>query len=51
MDMPWTHARRLSKAAASIERQRLFELSVAMRAAQADEKGWTAWISLADSES
>lgn len=50
MDMPWTDAREFAKAAAALERQRLFDLSVAMRAAQADEKGWKSWISLAECE-
>ena len=44
MDMPWTLARDFSEACARIARDKLLEAAVAARAAQADEKGWKAWV-------
>lgn len=48
MDMPWTQAREFAQAAAAIERQRLFDLSIALRAAGAEEKGWKEWAKAID---
>ncbi len=42
--MPWPLARRLAREAVRGERERLLRVSMAMRAAQADEKGWTRWV-------
>lgn len=43
MAMPWTEARAWLAALERRRVRRLLELSLAMRAAQADEKGWRAW--------
>ncbi|MCR6497094.1 hypothetical protein LJB71_14840 [Thermomonas sp. S9] len=42
--MPWPQARDFLDAAARLERERLMQSAVAARAAQADEKGWKAWV-------
>lgn len=44
MAMPWPLARDLAEADARIERARLLDISIAMRAAQADEQGWKKWV-------
>jgi hypothetical protein len=44
MEMPWTAALDFSQAVARLERERLLSSAVAARAAQADEKGWKAWV-------
>lgn len=44
MQMPWTLARDFAEASARIARDKLLEASIAARAAQADEKGWKAWV-------
>ena len=44
MAMPWTDARDFAEATARIARDKLLEAAVAARAAQADEKGWKAWV-------
>jgi hypothetical protein len=44
MAMPWPQARAFAQAAARIERERMLAQAVAARAAQADEKGWKAWV-------
>lgn len=42
--MPWTMARDFAEAAARQQREALLMQACAMRAAQADEKGWKAWV-------
>lgn len=42
--MPWTEARDFAEAVARIRREALLDAAVAARAAQADEKGWKAWV-------
>lgn len=44
MEMPWRLARDFAEASARIERERLLAQACAMRAAQADEKGWKQWV-------
>jgi len=44
MEMSAAAVMRLARAAELEERRRLLEFSVAMRAAQADEKGWKQWM-------
>ena len=44
MDMPWPLARDFAAARARIRRDELLEAAIAARAAQADEKGWKAWL-------
>ena len=44
MAMPWLLAQRLAREAMRGEREHLLRVSTAMRAAQADEKGWTRWV-------
>jgi len=50
MEMSAVAALRLARAAELEERRRLLELSAAMRAAQADEKGWKQWIRSIEAE-
>lgn len=44
MAMPWTEARDFAEAVARQRREALIEAAIAARAAQADEKGWKAWV-------
>lgn len=44
MEMPWTEARAFADSCARIRRDTLLAEAVAARAAQADEKGWKAWV-------
>ncbi len=41
--MPWPQALRYLRKVEGQRRERLRELSIAARAAQADEKGWKEW--------
>jgi len=41
--MPWTEVRDYVAAVEHQRRHRLLALSLAVRAAQSDEKGWEAW--------
>lgn len=43
LELPYTLARDLAAASAEGRRAELHELSLALRAAQADAKGWKAW--------
>lgn len=42
--MPWTLARDFAAACVRIRRDKLLQVAVAARAAQADEKGWKRWV-------
>lgn len=44
MDMTWPLAREFALALVRQERDQLMAQAVAARAAQADEKGWGAWV-------
>lgn len=44
MTMAWTDARDFLMAAQSMRRQRLLDMAVAARAAQAEKKDWERWI-------
>ncbi|GIX27744.1 MAG: hypothetical protein KatS3mg123_1625 [Burkholderiales bacterium] len=44
MDMPWTLARDFLDAAARLDREAQLAQAIAARAAQAEEKGWKAWV-------
>ncbi|WP_156137243.1 hypothetical protein [Tepidimonas taiwanensis] len=50
MELPWTRARDLIKAASRLERERLLLAAVAARAAQADEKDWQKWVAQVSAE-
>lgn len=43
MGMAWTDAREFLKAAQQLRRQRLLDMAVAARAAQAESKEWGRW--------
>lgn len=42
--MPWPLARDFAAAVARLKHEAMLEASAAARAAQADEKGWRAWV-------
>ena len=44
--LPWPVARDYLEAIREAEQGRLYEVSLAMRAAQADEKGWRRWVEM-----
>lgn len=44
MDLPWTMARDLHRAAEALELQALRRQAVALRAAQADAQAWRDWL-------
>lgn len=44
MAMPWTLARDFAVACVRIRRDKLMDAAIAARVAQADEKGWKAWV-------
>ena len=44
MDMTWTDARDFMTAAQTMRRQRLLDMAVAERAAQAEGKDWARWV-------
>lgn len=44
--LPWPVARDYLDAIREAEQGRLYELSLAMRAAGADEKGWRRWVEM-----
>ena len=44
--LPWPVARDYLDALREAEQGRLYEVSLAMRAAQADEKGWRRWVEM-----
>ncbi len=44
LDLPWTRAVALARAAERAERRRLAAMAVAMRAAQADRRAFIAWM-------
>lgn len=44
MDMAWTDARAFLEAAQDLRRQRLLDMAVAARVAQAEKKDWERWV-------
>lgn len=44
MALPWTQARDFSQVVRRQSREALRDASIAARAAQADDKGWKAWL-------
>lgn len=50
MDMAWTDARDFAAACARIACDDMLAAAVAARAAQAEEKGWKAWLAAIEKE-
>jgi hypothetical protein len=44
MDMAWTDARDFTSAVQKMRRQRLLDMAVAARVAQAEKKDWERWV-------
>jgi len=44
MDMAWTEARDFLTAAQAMRRQRLLDVAVAARVAQAEKRDWERWV-------
>jgi hypothetical protein len=44
MEMAWTDARDFLTAAQAMRRQRLLDMAIAARVAQAEKKDWERWV-------
>ncbi len=44
MDMAWTDARDFLTTAQTVRRQRLLDMAIACRVAQADKRDWERWV-------